>query len=58
MLTTVAVMRQSSSAALSTEQNDKMLGLLERQIQELSVQLGRLLETPASYLKDGSGKAD
>lgn len=51
MLTTVAVLRQLQATSSVPPQWERMIDLLERQIQTLTGQLVRLHETPESYLK-------
>jgi hypothetical protein len=51
MLTTVAVLRQLQATAAVPSQWERMIDLLERQIQTLSAQLARLHESPESFLK-------
>nr|WP_264488877.1 hypothetical protein [Luteolibacter arcticus] len=53
MFTTVAVMRQLQAASTAPPQWERMLEMLERQVQTLSEQLARLQESPASFLKNG-----
>ncbi|MCW1886662.1 hypothetical protein OKA04_18125 [Luteolibacter flavescens] len=52
MLTTVAVMRQMQAAASLPPQWERLIGMMERQVQDLSGQLSRLNESPASFLKE------
>lgn len=52
MLTTVAVLRQLQSTSTVPPEWERMIDLLERQIHTLSGQLGRLYDSPASFLKD------
>ncbi|MEK7952266.1 histidine kinase dimerization/phospho-acceptor domain-containing protein [Luteolibacter soli] len=51
MLTTVAVLRQLQGNAAAPPQWERMIDLLERQVQTLSAQLVQLHESPESYLK-------
>ena len=51
MLTTVAVMRQLQATSTVPAQWERMIDLLERQVQTLSGQLGCLHESPESFLK-------
>ncbi|RYD61475.1 MAG: hypothetical protein EOP83_16920 [Verrucomicrobiaceae bacterium] len=57
MLTTVAVLRQLQTTSTVSPQSDRMIDMLERQVQMLSGQLARLQESPESYLK-AEGSAD
>ena len=50
MLTTVAVLRQLQSSSSVPQQWERMIDMLERQVQTLSGQLVRLHESPESYL--------
>ena len=51
MLTTVAVLRQLQATSTIPPQWERMIDMLERQVQTLSGQLVRLQESPASFLK-------
>lgn len=51
MLTTVAVLRQLQATSTVPPQWERMIGMLERQVETLSGQLVRLQESPDSYLK-------
>lgn len=51
MLTTVAVLRQLQATATVPPQWERMVELLERQVQMLSGQLVRLHESPESFLE-------
>ena len=51
MLTTVAVLRQLQATSAVPAQWERMIDLLERQVQTLSAQLVRLHESPESFLK-------
>lgn len=51
MLTTVAVLRQLQATSTIPPQWERMIEMLERQVQTLSGQLVRLQESPESYLK-------
>ena len=51
MLTTVAVLRQLQATATVPPQWERMVELLERQVQTLSGQLVRLHESPESFLE-------
>jgi hypothetical protein len=55
MLTTVAVLRQLQATATIPAQWERMIDLLERQIQTLSGQLVRLHESPESFVKVDEG---
>jgi hypothetical protein len=51
MLTTVGVLRQLQGTTTVPPQWERMIDLLERQVQTLSGQLGRLHESPESFLQ-------
>lgn len=51
LLTTVAVLRQLQATSTVPAQWERMIDLLERQVQTISGQLVRLHESPESYLK-------
>jgi len=51
MLTTVAVLRQLQASSTVPPQWERMIDLMERQIQTLTEQLVRLHESPDSFLK-------
>ena len=51
MLTTVAVLRQVQVTSSVSPQVERMMDMLERQVQTLSGQLVRLHDSPESYLK-------
>lgn len=51
LLTTVAVLRQLQATSTVPAQWERMIDLLERQVQTISGQLIRLHESPESYLK-------
>jgi hypothetical protein len=57
MLTTVAVLRQLQATSTVPAQWERMIDLLERQVQTISGQLVRLQDSPESYLKiEGSAE--
>ena len=57
MLTTVAVLRQLQATSTVPPQWERMIGMLERQVETLSGQLVRLQESPESYVKiEGSAE--
>ena len=51
MITTVAVLRQLQSTSPVPQQWERLIDMLERQIQTLAGQLVRLHESPESFLK-------
>lgn len=52
MLTTIAVMRQMQGGNSHAPQWDRLIAMMERQVQDLSGQLTRLDESPASFLDE------
>lgn len=55
MLTTVAVLRQLQANSSGPQQWERMIDMLERQVQTLSGQLVRLNESPESYMNGQEG---